>query len=436
MAVDAARDCLTGMDRGTLDSVVLATTTAPFDDRLNAGIVAAALGLAETVAARDSTGTFRAGLSSVFSACDAAMATGATTLCVSTDARAAAAMTPLELGVGHAAASVVVGPGDGLARVLACQSLTIDLVDHYRSRDSEFDYGWEDRWIRDEGYMKIVPRLAMAALAEAGLQPGDIDHFCLPCQIARVPAAVARAVGIPESSIRDQLVSGCGDSGTAHPILMLVNALEDAKPGDRILVVAFGQGGCALIVEVTEAMVDYQLLGTGPAKWIRRAIPSPYPKYLALNGLLKVDPGKRAEADKSTALSALYRHRDLTMHLVGGVCGKCGFHQVPRQRICVNPECGALDSQVPHSFAESTGHVASWTADNLTYTPDPPAYYGMIDFEEGGRLIMDFTNIATGAVEVGTPMRMVYRIKDHDPLRHFDRYFWKAAPSPTTGEEN
>jgi hypothetical protein len=33
-------------------------------------------------------------------------------------------------------------------------------------------------------------------------------------------------------------------------------------------------------------------------------------------------------------------------------------------------------------------------------------------------------------VEVGTPMRMVFRAKDHDPVRGFTRYFWKAAPAP------
>src|SRR5690606_4330738 len=45
MAVEAARDCLTGFDRSQVAAVYMASTTFPFVDRQNAGIVADALGL-------------------------------------------------------------------------------------------------------------------------------------------------------------------------------------------------------------------------------------------------------------------------------------------------------------------------------------------------------------------------------------------------------
>src|SRR3990172_1419039 len=45
MAVEAARDCLTGFDRGAVGSLYLASTTHPFDDRQNASIAAGALHL-------------------------------------------------------------------------------------------------------------------------------------------------------------------------------------------------------------------------------------------------------------------------------------------------------------------------------------------------------------------------------------------------------
>ena len=45
-----------------------------------------------------------------------------------------------------------------------------------------------------------------------------------------------------------------------------------------------------------------------------------------------------------------------------------------------------------------------------------------------GRMLADFTEIEDGKLDVGTPMRMVFRIKDVDSTRGFVRYFWKAAP--------
>jgi uncharacterized OB-fold protein len=73
--------------------------------------------------------------------------------------------------------------------------------------------------------------------------------------------------------------------------------------------------------------------------------------------------------------------------------------------------------------------MRSYTADRLTYSVAPPAYYGMVQFEEGGRAMIDFTDIdADAELSVGESMRMVFRVKDYDTRRGFRRYFWKAAP--------
>jgi hydroxymethylglutaryl-CoA synthase len=52
-----------------------------------------------------------------------------------------------------------------------------------------------------------------------------------------------------------------------------------------------------------------------------------------------------------------------------------------------------------------------------------------VQFAESGRIMVDFTEVDAGEVEVGMPMRMVFRIKEVDPTRGFTKYFWKAAPA-------
>jgi len=71
----------------------------------------------------------------------------------------------------------------------------------------------------------------------------------------------------------------------------------------------------------------------------------------------------------------------------------------------------------------------SFTADQLTYCPDPPACYGMVTFEEGGRFMADFTDVDAPDLKVGMRMRMMFRIKEVDAQRGFVKYFWKAAPA-------
>jgi 3-hydroxy-3-methylglutaryl CoA synthase len=427
MAVEAGRDCLLGHDRAQVKSLQFASTSFPFRDRLNAGIVAEALNIAGGVSALDVAGTQRAGTSALLQALGGA----GPTLVVASEKRRTKAAGPLELTTGDGAAAVLVGggPGPAVATLLGSASRTADFVDHYRSDEQPFDYQWEERWIRDEGYMKLVPPVIAEALGAAGVTPGEITHLCMPCTLPRVAGAVAKAAAIPEGAVRDNLHAQCGEAGAAHALIMLVHSLERAKPGDKVLVVGFGQGADAMVFEVTDkiAAPAPRLGVSGHLK--RRKEETSYARFLAFNDLVEIERGMRADVDKQTALSSVWRNRALLTSFLGGRCTRCGTLQIPKSNICVNPNCNAMHTQEPHPFADAAGRINSYTADRLTYSPSPPACYGMIQFEGGGRMMLDFTDVDAETLEVGQPMRMMFRIKDYDAQRGFTRYFWKAAPA-------
>jgi 3-hydroxy-3-methylglutaryl CoA synthase len=425
MAVEAARDALTGRDRASVAALRVASTTFPFVDRLHSGIVAEALSLDEGVSTIDLAATQRAGTSALIEA----LASDAETLVVAAEKRSAKAASPVEMASGDGAAALLVGDGKPVARLLAKAARTADFVDHYRSMDNQFDYQWEERWIRDAGYMKIVPPVIERCLEAAKAAPADVTHFCMPATLARVVNSVAKAAGIDDKAVCDPLHANCGDTGAAHALVLLVAALEKAKAGDRILVVGFGQGADALLFEVTpEIGKRAKSLAVSGHLARRREEPS-YGKFLAFNDLIELERGMRSETDKLTALSSLWRNRETVTSFTGAKCSKCGTLQFPRTDICVNPNCNAIGTQEPYPFADMKGRIKSYTADRLTYSPDPPACYGMIEFEEGGRVMIDFTDIDADALKVGQPMRMMFRIKDIDNARGFRRYFWKAAPA-------
>lgn len=425
MAVEAARDCLGDSDRGVLQQVVLASTTHPFDDRQNATVVATALHLPSALRTADAAGSLRAGTGAL----RAALEGDADTLVVASDHRRSKAGSTQEMQYGDGAAAIRVGAGQPIARLLGAHSESVDFVHQYRMSDRDTDYGWEERWIRDEGYLKLVPRAVAAVLARSGVEASSIAHFCMPGTLSRLQAAVAKKCGLPDASVRDPLGATVGDTGAAHPLLMLVAALEDARPGERILLAGFGEGVDVLLLEVGPAAG-----AAGTRRGVRGALAdrredSNYLRWLSFTGTVDLERGMRAEVDKATAMTVLYRNRDMIEGLVGGRCRACGTVQYPRQRYCVNPGCNALDSQDDYLFAERTGKVLSYTADALTYSPDPPTYFGMVQVDGGGRLLMDFTEIDPATVDVGLPVRMVFRIKDTDGNRGFVRYFWKAAPA-------
>jgi uncharacterized OB-fold protein len=215
---------------------------------------------------------------------------------------------------------------------------------------------------------------------------------------------------------------------------MLGHALENAKPGDLILVAGFGQGCDVLAFRATERIADFAPKLGVKGHLARRREEKNYQRFLSFNELVTMERGMRSEVDKATALSALYRKRDMLTGFVGGRCSVCGTVQFPKSNICVNPNCNASHTQEDQPFADLPGKIMSYTADELTYTPDPPACYGMIQFEVGGRIMMDFTDIDPRELQVGRDMDMVFRVKDRDPQRGFVRYFWKAAPAGGIGD--
>jgi 3-hydroxy-3-methylglutaryl CoA synthase len=431
MAVDAARDCLAGRPRDSLDAIYLASTTLPFEDRQGAGILATALNLDENISTLDVTSSQRAGVAALLTALKA----GGEALVVASDKRRTKSAAPQELLYGDGAAALAVGRESGIAKFLGAHSVAVDFVDHYRGENREFDYNWEERWIRDEGYLKIVPRAIEGLLAETGVQGSDIDHFVMPGVFPQVPGLLAKSFGFAAESLRDNLMAVCGETGAAHPLVMLVHTLQQATPGQKVLLVGFGQGCDAMLFETTAALESLSPRRGIVGSLARRKEETNYNKFLAFNRLITQEHGIRGEANPQTALSALYRKRDMILGLKGGVCRECGTAQFPKTEVCVNPNCNALHSQDDEPFADRAAHIMSWSADHLTHSLDPPAHYGMVEFDEGGRFMADITDHDEGGVDVGMTVRMVFRLKHFDEPRGFKRYFWKAAPIAASGEE-
>jgi 3-hydroxy-3-methylglutaryl CoA synthase len=426
MAVEASRNCLAGIDSAP-DALIFASTTAPFADRQNAGVIGTALTLGEDIASIDVGNSQRAGVSALIQGI-AAVRSGLyrNALVVASDKRRTKAASAGELAYGDGAAAVTIGEAQPLLEFVAAHSATVDFVDHFRASGEEFDYGWEERWIRDEGLAKIVPPVVATALQKAGIAPTALDHFVMPSTIGRAVAGIARQIGISDKAVRDNLDATCGETGVAHPLVMLLHALETVvKPGQMVLVVGFGQGCDAIVFRATAAVANIAKDRGIVAALANRQEETNYQKYLAFNELITLDKGMRAERDDyKTALTVTYRKRDMLLGLVGGRCTQ----QFPRTDICVNPQCKAMHTQEPFSFRDERASVLTWSADYLTYTADPPSHYGMITFDNGGRFMTDFTDVDLGEVEVGMAVRMMFRVKSYDHQRGFVRYFWKAVP--------
>jgi 3-hydroxy-3-methylglutaryl CoA synthase/NAD(P)-dependent dehydrogenase (short-subunit alcohol dehydrogenase family) len=431
LAVEACRDCLKGQDKPSLDALYLASTTLPFSDRQNAGIVAAALNLPKNIITLAMTASQKAGTSALITALEAIRGGGKHHILVAaSDRRETRAAYFYEMWFGDGAAAVCVGDQDVIAEFKGSYSVSCDFVDHYRGAGHAVDYVWEERWARDEGYSKIIPEAVTGLMQQLGITMSDVDRLVFPCIFKAEHRRIADILGASPEKLGDTLHEVCGETGAAHSLVMLTAALENAKPGDQILAAGFGQGCDALYFVVTDAITR-----PTPRNGVRGSLATKktidnYPKFLKFRNLIQTEMGIRAEAPSQTAMTALWRKNAMILGLVGGKCRNCGTPQFPKMDICVNPACQAVHTQEDYLFSERQAVIKTFTSDLLAVSIDPPAKYGMIQFEGGGRFMADFTDCDFEDLAVGLPMKMMFRRRVEDKTRGFVNYFWKAVPIP------
>ncbi|GLU39248.1 OB-fold domain-containing protein [Pseudomonas sp. NBRC 100443] len=429
MAVAAARDALGS--QGTAErigEVLLASCSLPFAERLNAVVLTEALNLDERTSASDVTGSQCAALAGLSQALALAASSSQEVLLCAADNRRTRAASVQELDYGDGAAALLLGREGVIAEVLGQAASSVDFIDHFRLSGREIDYYGEERWVRDEGIGRIMPEVIQRVLRDSGVEAGAIDHFIFPTSLSRMDAQLAQVCGLRAESLVDGLTEQVGHTGVGHGLLLLAKVLEQAEPGQLVLLAQFGSGARAFVLRVTEAIHRFRPR-RGVGGWLARGREETnYTRYLAYKGQLQLERGVRGEQDKKTALSTAYRHRRAILGLVAGRCRVSGDVHFPPSRFSYTPDAPQLDTQEPYPLADRLGRVLSWSAESLSPYLAPPHHYGQIDFDGGGRILMEFTDVARGEVATGMPVEMVFRIKDIDELRGFKRYFWKATP--------
>ncbi|MEO1037856.1 MAG: zinc ribbon domain-containing protein [Pseudomonadota bacterium] len=404
--------------------LVFASTSAPFLDRSNATLMAESLGLLPRCRATDVSGSQRAASAALIDA----LALGDTTLLASADRIPQRPGSVAERDHGDAGAALMIGPGDGVARLLAVRSVGFDFVDHYRTHEQRYDYALEDRWVRDEGLLVHGPSVVEAALDASGKSIEDVAHFvtAIPAHHAK---KLAGKLGLERQALADDMTANVGHSGCAHVLLILAGVLDRAAPGDVIVVLGVGQGFDAVVFQATDAIADHSQRASVARTLARRTEVSQYLRLPVFNRELSPSLGIRGEADKRTAMSAYYREHRALNAMIGSQCLACGTPHFPPARVCVN--CRAEDQMDEYAFSHRTATLKSFTEDWQTATLAPPMVYGHCEFDGGGNAFLELTDVEPGTLAVGQRLTMEFRIKDFDHVRGFRRYFWKPVPEMT-----
>jgi hydroxymethylglutaryl-CoA synthase len=424
MAVNAGIDCLRYTDK-KVDGIIFATTTAPYRERESAGIIATALDLGSGLRTADFTDSLKSGTAAIAFACDAVRAAGkGKYLVCGSDCRLGSPGSSDEMTVGDGAAAVTIGNENVIASFEGSYSLSYDFPDYRRLDRDKFLRSVEDRFAREEGYSKIIPEAVKGFLKKYNMEPADFAKVAFSCPNAREHGAIGTKMGFQPAQIAPALASLTGDLGAASPLVNLVMVLEEAKPGDNILVVSYGNGAEALYFKVNENIKNIPDRGRFQKSLSNTQKLATYEKYLAFRGLLALPIFDEIEG--VTELPLVWRSRKEIYALHGTKCKVCGTPQYPPQRICV--KCSAVDQMEDYAFGDKKTSLFSFTIDHASPTINPPLIYGYIDFEGGGRYVFELTDCEASSIKTGMPMKMSFRRKYRDEIRGIVGYYWKAVP--------
>ncbi|MFK8031842.1 MAG: hypothetical protein AB8G18_16515 [Gammaproteobacteria bacterium] len=418
MAHEAAREIVVTSE-SDISGLSFCSTSMPFADRSHATLLCEALGLQTNIPVQDIAASQRAGTSTLMAALQGQRSGE---LVIASERRKAQPASVQEMTYGDAAVALTTGVSNLLAEFVAATSVNADFVDHYRSADSQFDYAFEPRWVRDEGQLKLIAEAIESVLAKAKCGALSVNRLVINAP-TRVAAKLAKATGLDNANSASVIAQQIGLSGCASPLMALAESLETAREGQLVLCIGFGQGADAMLFRAGPAAGKPEAFSAALSKGVED---TNYLRFLSNRNLIDMDWGMRAERDVRTAQSAYYRERNQITAMVGGLCSACGTVQFPRTKSCVNPACRELGEQGEYSFAGKHGRVKSFTEDWQAYSPSPPLTYGNIEFEGGANIMMQFTDTRAGDTQIGTEVSMHFRIKDIDRHRNFRRYFWKA----------
>jgi hydroxymethylglutaryl-CoA synthase len=424
MAVAAAVDCLRGIDRAEVDSVMFASTTYSMKEKQAAAIVAKALDLRRDVLTMDFSGSLRSGTSALEAAVHAVKAGGSkNVLVVASDCRMGAPRGALEAKLGDAAAAFLISNDSSIAGFSGAYAVSDELQDMWRVDGETFTHAWEDRFIVQEGYTPTMAEALAGLLERTGTGPGDYARAALVGPDARSLGGVARKAGFDPEKLQDPLFGRLGHSGASFGPVLLAAALEGAKSGEKILVAASGDGAHAMAFSVTDRIGSLP-----PRRGVkghlerRRPLPS-YDTYLKARNL---DPREwDSGADLGLSATIRFRERDTDIGLVGARCTQCGQVHLPRPRVCYG--CFAKDQWEPHRLSDKEGKVLSYTFDFFFPTAQPPTIMIMTEVD-GCRVQVQLANAKPDEVRLDMPVEYVFR-KIHNAGGKAN-YFWKASPLP------
>jgi hydroxymethylglutaryl-CoA synthase len=276
MSVEAARNALhrAGVEPSALRAVWVGSESHPYAVKPTSTIVAQAIGAVPATQAADWEFACKAG-TEAFQAAMGYVGSGMAeyALAIGMDTAQGRPGDALEYTAGAGGAAFVVGPAeDSLAVVEGSFSYVTDTPDFFRRPYQHYpQHG--SRFTGDPAYFKHVLASGQQLMEALGTSPEEYAAAVFHQPNPKFPERAAKILGFkPEQTRTGLLCPMVGNTYAGSSMLGLTAILDEAQPGDRVLLVSFGSGAGsdAISLRVTDKIEDRRDRAPRTMTYVRR----------------------------------------------------------------------------------------------------------------------------------------------------------------------
>jgi len=284
----ATQAAIHAMDRVNINpedigAIYVGSESHPYAVKPSATIVGETIGATPNMTAADMEFACKAGTAAIqvsmglvsSDMCKYSMAIGA-------DTSQGAPGDPLEYSASAGGAAFLIGKEKTIADINYTCSYTTDTPDFWRREGQKYPrHG--GRFTGEPAYFKHITSCANMLMKHMNTKPEDYTYAIFHQPNGKYPFKVARMLNFKEEQVKEGILTPLiGNTYSGAVMIALSAILDKAKPGDRIMVVAFGSGaGCdGFDITVNENILSYPINKAPTVDWlIKRNVMLDYAMY-------------------------------------------------------------------------------------------------------------------------------------------------------------
>ena len=295
MSIEAARSALARAQIAptSLRAVWVGSESHPYAVKPTSTIVAEAIGAVPNTQAADWEFACKAGTEAMVAAMGFVGSNMAKyALAIGMDTAQGRPGDALEYTAGAGGAAFIIGSAaESLAEIESSYSFVTDTPDFWRRAYQKYpEHG--HRFTGEPAYFKHITSAGEAMFEASNTKPEDYAYAVFHQPNTKFPQRAGKMLGFsPEQIKTGLLVPRIGNTYSGAAIIGLTAILDEAKPGDRIMLVSFGSGAGsdAMVLRVTDRIKDKAELATTTEDYIARRTEIDYADYVRMRGKLSMN---------------------------------------------------------------------------------------------------------------------------------------------------